>query len=62
MCQTTAHTSAVFRPATGPAPVLFGAGYVNIAEWWKLGAIVSTVNILIWLGLGGIWWKIIRLW
>ncbi len=54
--------SSMTHYATGPAPVLFGAGYVKIAEWWKLGAIVSVVNIIIWLGLGGIWWKVIRLW
>ncbi|MHC4944828.1 MAG: anion permease [Planctomycetota bacterium] len=46
----------------GPAPVLFGAGYVPLARWWKLGAVISVVNIVIWLGLGGCWWKIIGLW
>jgi DASS family divalent anion:Na+ symporter len=54
--------SSITHYATGPAPVLFGAGYVKIAEWWKLGAIVSVVNIVIWLGIGGIWWKVIGLW
>lgn len=54
--------SSMTHYATGPAPVLFGAGYVKLADWWKLGAIISVVNILIWLGLGGIWWKIIGLW
>ena len=24
--------------ATGPAPVLFGAGYVTLGEWWRIGA------------------------
>jgi DASS family divalent anion:Na+ symporter len=47
---------------SGPAPVLFGTGYVTLAAWWKLGAIVSVVNIVIWLGLGGCWWKILGLW
>jgi DASS family divalent anion:Na+ symporter len=43
----------------GPAPILFGAGYVKIAEWWKLGFIVSLVNIAIWLLVGTVWWKLI---
>jgi DASS family divalent anion:Na+ symporter len=54
--------SSMTHYATGPAPVLFGAGYVTITDWWKLGAVVSIVNVVIWLGLGGIWWKVIRLW
>ena len=54
--------SSMTHYGTGPAPVLFGAGYVKLADWWKLGAVVSVVNITIWLGLGGCWWKVIGLW
>jgi len=54
--------SSMTHYSTGPAPVLFGAGYVELRDWWKLGAIVSIVNIMIWLGLGGLWWKILGLW
>ncbi len=54
--------SSMTHYSTGPAPVLFGAGYVKLADWWKLGAVVSVVNITIWLGIGGLWWKVIGLW
>jgi DASS family divalent anion:Na+ symporter len=54
--------SSMTHYGTGPAPVLFGAGYVRITDWWKLGAIVSVVNIIIWLGIGGLWWKLLGLW
>jgi DASS family divalent anion:Na+ symporter len=54
--------SSMTHYSTGPAPIYFGAGYVKLADWWKLGAVVSVVNITIWLGLGGIWWKVIGLW
>ncbi len=47
---------------TGPAPILFGSGYVDLGDWWKLGALVSVVNIVIWLGVGGIWWKLLGFW
>ena len=40
----------------------FEAGYVSLADWWKLGALVSVVNITIWLGIGGAWWKLLGLW
>jgi len=43
----------------GPAPIFFGAGYVKIGQWWRLGFVMSVVNIIIWFGLGLIWWNII---
>jgi DASS family divalent anion:Na+ symporter len=54
--------SSMTHYGTGPAPVLFGAGYVRLADWWRLGAVISVVNITIWLGLGGLWWKVLGLW
>jgi len=54
--------SSMTHYGTGPAPVLFGAGYVPLTDWWRLGAIVSVVNIVIWMGIGGLWWKLIGLW
>lgn len=47
---------------TGPAPVYFGAGYVDQKTWWKMGFIVSLLHIVIWLGVGGIWWKVLGYW
>ncbi|KAL9296564.1 hypothetical protein ACSQ67_022460 [Phaseolus vulgaris] len=46
----------------GSAPVFFGANYVPLAKWWGYGFLISIVNIVIWLGLGGVWWKFIGLW
>ncbi|XP_072981817.1 dicarboxylate transporter 1, chloroplastic [Typha latifolia] len=46
----------------GSAPVFYGANYVPLSKWWGYGFIVSIVNILIWLGVGGFWWKTIGLW
>lgn len=40
---------------TDPTPVFFGSGYVVMADWWKSGFIISMVNIVIWLGVGGLW-------
>jgi DASS family divalent anion:Na+ symporter len=54
--------SSMTHYGTGPAPVLFGAGYVEVADWWRLGFVVSLVNLLIWLGVGGVWWRILGLW
>ena len=48
--------------ATGTAPIYFGAGYVDQKTWWRLGFIASVVNMVIWIGVGGMWWKILNLW
>jgi len=47
---------------TGPAPVFFGSGFVKMSSWWKFGFLLSIVNIVIWLGIGGLWWKVLGLW
>jgi DASS family divalent anion:Na+ symporter len=47
---------------TGPAPIYFGAGYIEQATWWRCGLIASLVNLAIWLLAGGAWWKFLGLW
>ena len=47
---------------TGSAPVYFGSGYVGIGNWWKFGFIVSVFNIIIWVTVGGVWWKVLGYW
>lgn len=46
----------------GSAPIFYGANYVSLAKWWGYGFLISIVNIVIWLGVGGVWWKAIGLW
>lgn len=48
--------------ATGPAPIFFGAGYVSQGDWWKIGFIMSVLNMIIFIGIGAFWWKAIGLW
>lgn len=45
-----------------PAPLLYGVGYVDIKDWWKIGFITSVVNILIWCTIGVAWWKFLGFW
>ena len=54
--------SSMTHYGTGPAPVLFGSGYVEMGTWWKLGGLISIINIIIWLGIGGLWWKTLGIW
>ena len=48
--------------STGSAPVYFGAGYVSLGKWWKVGFLISLLNLVLWLGIGPLWWKIVGLW
>ena len=61
-----AFANGLFLPlthyASGPAPILFGSGYVSQPEWWKLGFIFSVIYILVWGSIGSIWWKVLGLW
>ena len=47
---------------TGSAPVFFGPGYVTQADWWRLGFRLSVVHLVLWLGVGSLWWKAVGLW
>ena len=44
------------------APIFFAGGSVSAGTWWKVGFLVSLVNISIWLLAGGLWWKLLGLW
>ncbi|MCL1992164.1 MAG: anion permease [Spirochaetes bacterium] len=48
--------------ATGSAPVIYGPGYVTMGEWWGFGFLFSVINIVVWLVVGGLWWRLLGLW
>jgi DASS family divalent anion:Na+ symporter len=47
---------------TTPAPMFYAQGYVSFADWWRIGFVVSLVNITIWALAGFSWWKLIGVW
>lgn len=58
----SALNAGITHYGTGPAPIYFNAGYLDQKTWWKLGLIISFVNIAIWIGIGFPWWKVLGLW
>ena len=48
--------------ATGTSPVIFGSGYTTLGEWWKAGFVMSVVNLLVFVLVGGVWWKVLGYW
>lgn len=47
---------------SGAAPIFFNAGHVSVGQWWKAGALCSILFVVIWLVVGGIWWKFLGIW
>lgn len=47
--------AVVTHYGNGPAPILFGAGYVPLTTWWKAGFLMSVVYLTIWLTIGTAW-------
>jgi DASS family divalent anion:Na+ symporter len=54
--------AAMTHYGTGSAPVYFGTGYVSMGTWWRIGFLVSLVNLALWLGVGLFWWKLLGWW
>ena len=53
--------AAMTHYGTGPAPIYFGAGYVDIKEWWAYGLLISIIHIALWFVLGFPYWKFLGL-
>ena len=54
--------AAMTHYGTGSAPVYFNVGYVSQSDWWKIGFWVSVLNLIIWMGVGPLWWKVVGIW
>ena len=42
--------------------MFFAAGYVSFQKWWKVGFLISLLNLAIWSTVGFAWWKLIGIW
>ncbi len=54
--------SSTTHYASGPATVLFGSGFVKQSDWWRLNAILGVFYIIVWLGGGLLWTKVLGMW
>lgn len=54
--------AATTHYGSGSAPVYFGGGYVSMGTWWRVGFLVSLVNLFVWLGIGLLWWRLLGWW
>lgn len=56
---SNSYGGAVTHYGSGPAPVIFGAGYHDTKTWWTIGAIVAFGSLVIHCTIGFAWWKIL---
>ncbi|MDR1827878.1 MAG: anion permease [Methylobacteriaceae bacterium] len=65
-CLALAYTAniclAITHYSGSPGPMYFGAGYMPLSAWWRVGFIFSVFNLIVWVGIGSLWWKILGLW
>jgi DASS family divalent anion:Na+ symporter len=54
--------AALTHFGTTPGPIFYADGYVTLRTWWKVGAVISLVNLLIWTTIGFGYWKLIGIW
>ncbi|WP_251517417.1 MULTISPECIES: anion permease [Staphylococcus] len=47
--------------SSGPAPILYSAGYVSQNRWWTMNAILAIFYLIVWFGIGSLWMKLIGL-
>ena len=55
-------TAGLTHYGTTTSPVIFIEGYVSLKDWWRVGFYASVLNLVVWLGVGMLWWKVIGLW
>ncbi len=65
-CLALAYTANICLALThysgAPGPMYFGAGFMSLSSWWRVGFIVSVFNLINWVGVGAVWWKVLGLW
>jgi DASS family divalent anion:Na+ symporter len=55
-------TAGLTHYGTTTGPIVFGLNYVSFRDWWRVGLIVSLLNLTIWLTVGFGWWKVLGYW
>jgi DASS family divalent anion:Na+ symporter len=55
-------SSGLTNYGTTPSPMFFAQEYVSMKDWFRVGAVVSVSNVLIWATVGFGWWKLLGIW
>ncbi|MBL8230055.1 MAG: DASS family sodium-coupled anion symporter [Bryobacterales bacterium] len=47
---------------TTPSPMFFAHEYVTWKDWWRVGFLMSVINLTVWSTVGFLWWKLLGIW
>lgn len=53
--------AALTHYSTGSVLIYFGFGVTSSTRWMGIGLIVSVFHVVVWLGLGLLWWRALGL-
>jgi len=45
--------------SSGPVVIYYGLGMVKSSKWFSTGFVVAIFHLIVWLGIGMIWWKVL---
>ena len=52
---------AITHYASAQGAVYYGAGYIDLPTWWRIGGIMALFQYGVMFGVGTIWWKVVGL-
>lgn len=61
LCASNAYGGSLTHYTGAAAPIVFGAGYNTIKQWWIIGAFIAIICYLFMMTLGMAWWQLIGL-
>jgi DASS family divalent anion:Na+ symporter len=62
MCYMSSLGASLTHYGTTTSPIYYGAGYTTAGVWWRDGFFVATLNGVVWLSVGAVWWKVLGWW
>ena len=61
LATTNSYGGAVTHFGGPAAPIIFGAGWGDVKEWWITGAVTAYVCLFVCFTVGIAWWKLLGL-
>ncbi|WP_145494678.1 anion permease [Yersinia massiliensis] len=61
LATTNSYGGSLTHYGGGAAPIIFGAGYSDVKQWWISGAVIAMVCFIITITIGYAWWSFIGL-
>jgi DASS family divalent anion:Na+ symporter len=62
LCFFSNLNSTLTHYSDGAAPIYYGSGYIDQRSWWRIGFYLSIVHLVVWLGVGLPWWRLLGIW